>query len=29
LITTGEPYSRTVIATMQGWALAESGRLPI
>jgi hypothetical protein len=29
LITTGQPYSRTVIATMQGWALAESGRLPI
>jgi hypothetical protein len=28
LLTTGEPYSRTVIATMQSWALAEPD-LPI
>jgi hypothetical protein len=28
LIMTGEPYSRTVIAAMQEWALAEPGGLP-
>jgi hypothetical protein len=29
LITTGEPYSRTMIAVMQGWVLAEPGCLPM
>ena len=28
LIMTGEPYSRSVIATMQGWALAAPALLP-
>ena len=28
LIVTGEPYSRSVIATMQGWALAGPEPLP-
>ena len=28
MVMTGEPYSRSVIATMQGWALAAPERLP-